>query len=617
MTTDWIFSIPFLAGASFLGIVVLLKFVNWICRLPKTQRSTVLRNMVSLKTLRSIVESVNEGLLHHRIFKKNRLMGYMHTSLAFGWFLLIVIGHIETSLYEKAAFFPFYKSVFFRYYAIQKGVYPTQEIFTQVMDLLLLFVLSGVFLAYYKRLNHKVFGMKKTTRHGVADRIALTALWFIFPLRLFSESISAGIYNNGGFLTQTVGDLLVMILPLKAISYTSWFAYSIALGVFFVFMPFSRYMHIPTEILYIFLKNWGVKLDRNITGFTKIEANACSSCGICLDSCQLTEVGINCSQPVYMIREYRQKRLKFDTLYNCLMCGRCEVACPVLVESVTVRNSLRIVKTDKFAGAYRYNPIPAVDARDKVIYFAGCMSHLTPTIKKSVIEIFKNANIDYWFMDEEKAPCCGRPLLQSGQYQAARMVIDANRKTIIESGAKTLVVSCPICYKVFNEDYDLPGITVKHHSEFILELIERGDIEVLPMHTRMVYHDPCELGRGSKVYDQPRKVLASCGNLIDIDQQREKSLCCGGSLSNLKMTTEQRTKIRNNAMAVFAKKDPDCLVTACPLCKKTFMLSNTLPVFDLAEIVVQAMVKSVPTIKTEMGEDELEFVDDAEKVAVE
>ena len=39
---------------------------------------------------------VRESLLHRRIFKVNPLLGYMHMSLAFGWFLLIVVGWIAS-----------------------------------------------------------------------------------------------------------------------------------------------------------------------------------------------------------------------------------------------------------------------------------------------------------------------------------------------------------------------------------------------------------------------------------------------------------------------------------------------------------------------------------------
>ena len=43
---------------------------------------------------------VSESLHHRRIFRVNPLLGYMHMSLAFGWFLLIAVGWAETIAYR-------------------------------------------------------------------------------------------------------------------------------------------------------------------------------------------------------------------------------------------------------------------------------------------------------------------------------------------------------------------------------------------------------------------------------------------------------------------------------------------------------------------------------------
>ena len=66
-------------------------------------------------------------------------------------------------------------------------------------------------------------------------------------------------------------------------------------------------------------------------------------------------------------------------------------------------------------------------------------------------------------------------------------------------GITTLVTSCPICLKVFREDYDLPGIEILHHSEYILRLIRAGRLSLEHGAMRFTYHDPCELGRGSGI----------------------------------------------------------------------------------------------------------------------
>lgn len=459
------------------------------------------------------------------------------------------------------------------------------------MDLLLVFVLSGVLLAYYKRFNSKSFGMKKTTQLKTGDRIALTALWFIFPLRFLSESVSAGIHHNGSIISQPTGNFLASVLPVQMLEMPLWWGYSCALGLFFFALPVSRYMHIPVEVVMIFLRNYGIKVQKRIDGFSRIQIYSCSRCGICLDSCQMTHAAIKDTQSVYMLKHLRNRNATDEKLFNCLLCGRCQTDCPVGLELNNLRITQRIESTKVYNSSYEYlkNGKHAVNQKTEVIYFAGCMTHLTPSIIKSMRGLFEIAGVQYWFMDEEKTACCGRPLMQVGQYEAAQKLIDNNRSRILSSGAKKLVVSCPICYKVFKEDYALPGIAVQHHSEYLLELMADKRLPVSKMPLRVVYHDPCELGRGSGIYHQPRLLLDEYAEVISIQNERESALCCGGSLSNTKIQMNERNQIREKATEEYLTYRPDILATACPLCKKTFAKSRQLVVHDISEIVYMAL----------------------------
>jgi Fe-S oxidoreductase len=84
--------------------------------------------------------------------------------------------------------------------------------------------------------------------------------------------------------------------------------------------------------------------------------------------------------------------------------------------------------------------------------------------------------------------------------------------------------------------------------------------------------------------------LRKYGTLIPVKSQREKALCCGGSLSNLRITGNQRNIIRDAALEELGRAKPDYLVTACPLCKKTFNGANKLAVADISEIVAGSLV---------------------------
>ncbi len=312
----------------------------------------------------------------------------MHMSLAFGWFLLIAVGNLESRVYQPAGMNPPYIPIFFRFFHANPGVFPLHRVFSFVMDLLLLLVLSGVLLALAKRIYSRAYGMKRTTRLMPGDRFALTSLWLIFPLRLLAESFTSEALGGGDFLTASTGHFLGSFLPAGLLYYPAWWAYSISLGIFFAALPFSRYMHIPTEVVLIFSRHFGLSESNTRTSFTEVEINSCSRCGICLDACQLSfAAGINTVQSAYQLKAIRYNQIKPHESLNCLMCGRCEQACPVGIDISKIRLIARNEMNGKAPDpSFTQQPMPAARKAD-VIYFAGCMTHQTPSIKKAMKNI--------------------------------------------------------------------------------------------------------------------------------------------------------------------------------------------------------------------------------------
>ena len=181
--------------------------------------------------------------------------------------------------------------------------------------------------------------------------------------------------------------------------------------------------------------------------------------------------------------------------------------------------------------------------------------------------------------------CCGRPLKLSGETDAARKMMRYNTELFRKHGITTLVTSCPICLKVFREDYALEGIEVLHHSEYILRLLRTGRLRLSHGDTRYTYHDPCELGRGSGIYDQPRAVIEAMGQLLEPAETRENALCCGSSVANTAISDGQQAAIARSVAAELEATGAETIVTACPLCKKAIARGATKEVHDLAEIV--------------------------------
>ncbi|MDD4848245.1 MAG: (Fe-S)-binding protein [Bacteroidales bacterium] len=585
------FVLPFLAGTVFLLVYLVVTYIRWFIQIPRVDKRKVWVNLFTVKTLKSIWECITECLLHRRIFKVNPRLGYMHASLAFGWFMLIVIGKAESSFFAGTFWEPFYLPIFFKYFVPSHAPFFFDQGFSFLMDLTLLFVLSGLFLAILKRFNSKALHVNRPTKHTKFDQRALAALWCIFPLRLLAESFNSGLYHNGNFLTGSLGKLFAFIPEnvLSVLNYGTWWAYSIALCLFFCFLPFSRYMHIFTEIFLIFLRNWGIEISKKGKGFSTFELYACSRCGICIDVCQLnTAANITNVQPVYFLRDERHKTLAQSLANNCLLCGRCETVCPVQIKSTQHRLNSRIPTIKLNETEFSYLPQKEEIKKGDIAYFAGCMTHLTPSLEHAMIKILNASGRSFTYIDEDKTACCGRPMMLSGAKDAARKLIQHNQKLIARSGAKVLVTSCPICYKVFKETYNL-DIPVIHHTQFINKLINDGTLKLQHSDARIVYHDPCELGRGSHIYDEPRSILQQVGNLLDIPEDRDHALCCGGSLADTEINYKDRGNIARNALEILCKDNPDYLATACPLCKKTFHKERKVVVKDIAEIVADQL----------------------------
>ena len=586
------FCIPFIVGAALMFLVVAWKWLLWIVRLPKSDKLLILRGLPTVRTLQAVWEVVRESLLHRRIFRVNPLLGYMHMSLAFGWFLLILTGWIETISYVGFRYVPLQGHVFFKYFATSLEHKP---LFDFLMDLLLLFVLSGVALAWGKRFWSRAMGMRRTTKHVPGDRVALSALWFIFPARLVAESATCALYGGGGFLTGGLGGWMsahIGVLPLMNLESAAWWFYSSCLGLFFVALPFSRYMHIFTEIPLIFLRRYRLRSTEKHSSYDHFQIEACSRCGICIDPCQLQSVlGIHDVQSVYFLRDRRYGMLTRQVADNCLMCGRCAEKCPVGIDL----NTLRLNSRDRMRNLpdeRRYTYIQSLDrssGEGKVGYFAGCMTLLTPRTLSAMSAIFDAAGEEVWWADREGGVCCGRPLKLSGETDAAHRMMRYNAELFRKHGITTLVTSCPICLKVFREDYDLQGIEVLHHSEYILRLIRAGRLTLTHGATRYTYHDPCELGRGSGIYDEPRAVIEAVGELLEPASTRENALCCGSSVANLAISDGQQLQIARSVAAEMEATGAEVIVTACPLCKKAIGRGTQRAVVDLSEIVAGAL----------------------------
>ena len=599
------FVLPFVIGTTFVLLYCFIGMIRIIWQLPKEDRRKFGLSLITPKTLwKNIKDLFGDCLFHVKIWKRKPLIGYMHSAIAFGWFMIIIVGHFETVAFSplRGVEMPFmqklmsnlYIPIFFRYFAIE-GLTLKAHIFSFLMDFFLLMIISGIVIAVVKRQRPKKVGMKRVTKFGIKEDLVRIALWTIFPLRFLAESSVAG-FAGGSFLTKFLGfDLLFGGNYNETLSMVFWWLYSIDLAIFMFVLPFTRYMHIPAEALLILLRNAGLKTTAPRKGYALAEIYSCPSCGLCIDVCPMSDSKNNNYKKtaVYFMRNIRRKNKREVRKMTeiCLMCGKCIEVCPLGIDSLNIKIAQRENISYGMKSDFEYlSQQPIANSQQptaKVVYFAGCMSHLTPRITRSMVKIFKEAKEDYEFLDMNGSICCGRPMMLTGKKKEAQALIDKNTELIKNSGAKRLVLSCPICYKVFKEEYNLEGIEILHHTQYINELIEKEKIHIDRSDKRYVYHDPCELGRAFKVYDEPRNIIDNIGLLTAAKSDKDMSVCCGGSIGSLTMTLEERDEITANSVKDLMHNNPEEIVTACPLCQKTFARKSPIAVKDIAEIVVE------------------------------
>ena len=562
------FVLPFVLGMAFVLTYCVVGLLRIIGQLPKDDRKKFWRSLVTPKTAwANIRDLFGDCLFHVKIWKRNPVLGYMHSAIAFGWFMIIVIGHVMLFTLKPLegvdvqgfarTFTNFYYPIFYKHFATET---PT---FAFLMDFFLLMIISGILIAVVKKIYSKIVGVKRVTKFGFADNMIRFALWTIFPFRLIAE---------------------------KSNIMAFWWLYSIDLMIFMCMLPFTRYMHIPTEALFILLRHAGLKPREPRKGYALAQIYSCPSCGLCIDACPMSVNDKNSGNTsAYFMKKLRNaddeeaKRIA----ETCMQCGKCVAVCPVSIESCDIKMSQREATPYTINSDHSYldSISTEVEKSPSVLYFAGCMTQLTPKIMRSMKKIMDAAGENYEFLDKDGGICCGRPMMLSGKKAEARAMIEKNTELIKKSGAKKLVLSCPICYKVFKEEYNLEGIEIQHHTQYIEELIKCGKIYVERRDTKYVYHDPCELGRAFGIYDEPRYVVHSVGQIVDAKSEKELSICCGGSLGSFNLTQQERDEITANSVNDLMFNNPDEIVTACPLCLKTFSKKSPVKVKDIAEIV--------------------------------
>lgn len=239
----------------------------------------------------------------------------------------------------------------------------------------------------------------------------------------------------------------------------------------------------------------------------------------------------------------------------------------------------------------------------EVVYYVGCVASFYPTvygIPQAMAQIMNRAGVEAVALGGEEW-CCGYPLFSAGMEQLMVSMKDHNVARVRETGAKTLVVSCPSCFYTWSHLYaeldSAPlGFEVLHASQFLARLAEQGRLKLEPVEQIVTYHDPCDLGRKSGVYDAPREVIGRVPGLEfrEMDASRETALCCGGG-GDVQMVDDSATAaVAGRRLAQAQRTGARMILSSCQQCKRTLMGAARrerarVQVLDLSELVWRSM----------------------------
>ena len=355
----------------------------------------------------------------------------------------------------------------------------------------------------------------------------------------------------------------------------------------------------------------------------------CVECGKCTTVCPIASFAPNFAPRTIVLRamEGMVEDIATDRdIWTCITCEQCDVMCPYKVdysgfirgmreEAVrhgsaplcsqggVIHSTQRIMaNTDLEQKRLDWvkEDMKITDKGD-VFYFVGCLPHYDAIFKdmeelrlqdiaESAVRIMNKAGVVPVVSNEEK--CCGHDLMWTGNEPDFEKLMDYNIKIIKESGAKTVVFTCPECYRTFNMDYrdlvDDLGFEMVHIADYVKDLIDSGKLKAEDFASaqyKFTYHDSCRLGRHSGIYDSPRALADafSGGNYLEMERTRDKAVCCG--VSAWTNCNAQTKRMQIDRLMEAKKAGADRLLMFCPKCQVHFKcaLQDEIPV-DRSEV---------------------------------
>jgi Fe-S oxidoreductase/nitrate reductase gamma subunit len=489
---------------------------------------------------------------------------------------------------------------------------------------------------------------------GVAVAISIFGLFvrrfFVRPKWLGELSKESGII---AFLIFALMVTFVLIIVYPQYEKTLWWAHTAALLAFMPLIPHTKHLHLVLSPVTIFLSrggfsvipplvgddDFGLDTGKDLTKLVALQAFSCVECGRCSQHCPAfnTHKILDPKRIALGVREYLNEfgpgseepllgaHLSQEAVFQCTTCGACEYQCPVGIEHLPIIIGLRrgAVNTGKWEDDYgtklflalerngnalgfasserdkfiQKQQFPAFDGTQEYCLWLGCMGAYDPQgreIISSFARVMEHLGTTFGVLKKEK--CTGDPARRLGNDLVFQQLAEQNLETLKASKVAKIVSICPHCVRTISTDWREFGEAppIEHHSEFMARHVDK-----LPKYgsDKVVFHDPCYLGRYRGVYDQPRAVAALAGEVVDPERARERSFCCGAGGGLAFLGEEHGERVSHTRAKELVATGATVVGAACPFCNTMFrdalaaVSENPPKLLDIAQIAAAGIKK--------------------------
>jgi Fe-S oxidoreductase len=359
---------------------------------------------------------------------------------------------------------------------------------------------------------------------------------------------------------------------------------------------------------------------------------SCYQCGLCTGVCpwnQLTTFELR-----KLIHKSQMGVIDFEDedIWRCVGCKACVERCPRGVDMVFLMRAIRRVVMEIGAGIVPHSlrlseknisgagnplgepPEKRMDwAKDlgvktftkgtEILYFPCCYQAYDPVSRNTAIatvNILKKVGADFGIPDNNVV-CCGESIRKAGAESLFQRLAQTNISIFKEAGVKKILVTSPHCYHTFKDEYPEFGseFEIIHLNQYLVELIKEGKLKFTKeLKRKVTYHDSCCLGRYQGRYDEPREILNNIPGVefIEMRDNHEYSLCCGGCAGRLWMETKKGERLAELRLEQMFEVEAGTLAISCPYCMANFndgVLSmgkeDTVEIKDISELVWEAL----------------------------